>query len=173
LRYSLANSTRERIVTQVALALEEQAALRDMHDAIVRITRIGTHVPGKRPRCRRGRQPPRAIGERSRRVDGIDRFEIRFEWRDAASLYRGIVHHARVEVDDLLRRRARPAVRRCRQLFDDGADVVVRFFDELGRGRVRHAIVRHRRGLEPVAVHISIEVVLGPYGAIEGGDVKP
>ena len=106
---------------------------------------------------------PRRREMASYRVDGPARPGRRVPERFEARL----VHHAGVEIGNLLRRgpRARPFLRR--QLLDNGAHGRVGLIGQLDEGAVGDAIDRHLGRRQPAAVHIAVEVVLRADRGIE------
>ncbi len=167
--YWFADAAGRGVGVEVVVALrQERASLRHGHDERRRIS--GVHA-GRRAERSAGvhrREPADLPGERRRGVDGIDAIELLADRLRPERLHAVLVHHARVEVTDLLLRPA-PAV----EPFDQPAHVVLGAIGELGEGAVGHAVRGDVGAGEPSAVHEAVEIVLRADGAVEGVGIQP
>jgi hypothetical protein len=117
--------------------------------------------------------PREVTGEIGFRLQAVDRRQLAVE-RPQPDFFRArLVHEARVEVADFLRLGARRAARGLRGIFDDRAEIRLRFVDEHVERTVRRFVGRDCGPGEPDAVGVIENVVLRPDVLVEGGDLDP
>jgi hypothetical protein len=146
--------------------------LRDLHDEPARYVDILADHAGKWPTRRNRREVPCLRGQIAWRRDGVDSGELGLDRCSAQRIEPALVHHAGVEVRDLLRRAAGWALRRRGDLIDDRAHLGLRAIRQLDEGPVADAIGWDDHRGKPCAVDVREQIVLRTNAAIERPGVE-
>ncbi len=156
----------EPVLEVVALVREPGARLPQREHVAVGVLGVDANEPGDRRRAVARAVLGEVPRQRAGRVDRVDAVEVGLERGDAESLDARRVHVGGVVVADLAGVGVHDGA--AGGVLDDGADVGLGPLAEQVEGAVARAVGRDLDGVEPGAVDVAEEVVLGADLGVHG-----